>query len=932
MIGYGSSFIRTVTLGLLAAIIGCSAPDVDEITQSAAAFAASGRHAEAVIQYKAALAQAPERGDIRFALARVYLEIGEAGGAEKELAKAFELGHRDARARSLMLRALLQQRAFQRAIEGDWRDRGDPEPDEETRAQILALEGHAHLARGEIEAAESKYEAALTLSAKEVEALIGKARAAAQQDDLGEARSWLARARDVDPDSPHVSRDTAALELREGHFDAAEAEYTAAIEQSYNNAVDIYSRFSLRFQQGNLDGAASDLELLTEKLGQTPLTVYASGILAFAHQDYDTAATAFANTLSKWPDFVPALVYAGITNYLLGKFEQANMQLTNSYQRTSNWNTVARALSVVRLRLGDYVGAREFAEQVLARDPDDELALGVIGQAALARGETEEGLAALGRLVTKDPEAVGARTRLGIGLLEQGELQRGFDHLQAAANLDAPTSGVAHGALVFNYIQQGQFDEARDAAMRAIQAMPDNPLGANLLGGVELSRGDHEAAKAAFSKALEISPGDPSAAHNLANLALLDGDIAAARHYIDSVLAHYPQHKRSVVVRAELDFAEGRHDAAIAALRTLLSVQPDADEVRLALGRTLAQIGDLSGALKELEPMLAQHQNHVELHGLVAEIHLTRNEPARAAKLLERVLERHPDAAAARFLLARSYALLGRQSDARNELRRAHEAGSRNPAVRLGIARLLIELGDLDAARTELDVLKSNARQPDSPAIQVLEAMLAMAQGDNDAAITALETGLQIQPEHRESVLLLARALARKGNRKASIAQLEAWLERMPMDAQAHFQLANVYTADPDTVDRAKAKYLTVLDYEPDHITALNNLAWLLRERQPRDALVHAERAAELGPGSPSILDTFGVILSMNNEHQRALGALRRASALQPNSQEIRLHLAEAQLRAGDTTDAKQTLGAIVELDGQTLLAERAREILARLP
>ena len=52
-----------------------------------------------------------------------------------------------------------------------------------------------------------------------------------------------------------------------------------------------------------------------------------------------------------------------------------------------------------------------------------------------------------------------------------------------------------------------------------------------------------------------------------------------------------------------------------------------------------------------------------------------------------------------------------------------------------------------------------------------------------------------------------------------------------------------------------------VVEIEPDNIVTLNNLAWALNELGDPKAIEYAERASNLAPYAPSVMDTQGWIL-----------------------------------------------------------------------
>ena len=103
--------------------------------------------------------------------------------------------------------------------------------------------------------------------------------------------------------------------------------------------------------------------------------------------------------------------------------------------------------------------------------------------------------------------------------------------------------------------------------------------------------------------------------------------------------------------------------------------------------------------------------------------------------------------------------------------------------------------------------------------------------------------------------------------------------------SRAEYQMANGSETD------AIASYEAALGRQPDNAIALNNLAWLLRERDQQRAITLAEQARDLAPESPAILDTYGWILHLAGRNEEAKPVLEQALALAPDSEEIKQHL-----------------------------------------
>jgi tetratricopeptide (TPR) repeat protein len=129
----------------------------------------------------------------------------------------------------------------------------------------------------------------------------------------------------------------------------------------------------------------------------------------------------------------------------------------------------------------------------------------------------------------------------------------------------------------------------------------------------------------------------------------------------------------------------------------------------------------------------------------------------------------------------------------------------------------------------------------------------------------------------------------------------------------------------------AATHYQAVIAIDPNHVAALNNLAWTSGQLGDPKALGYAERAARLAPNNAAVLDTLGVLLAARGETDKALGHLQRARALAPNRTDIRLNYAKALAKAGRRNDAKAELEALLAIKEDFAGKEEAAALLRSL-
>ena len=168
------------------------------------------------------------------------------------------------------------------------------------------------------------------------------------------------------------------------------------------------------------------------------------------------------------------------------------------------------------------------------------------------------------------------------------------------------------------------------------------------------------------------------------------------------------------------------------------------------------------------------------------------------------------------------------------------------------------------------------------------------------------------------------------GKRAEADALAEDWIKRHPKDA-----LVLAYLGERDIAakryESAAAHYRSALQRVPDNAMLLNNLAWAAYELKRPDALGVFERAHELAPNSPAIMDTLGTILAGSGQTERGLELLGRAAELAPEAHQIRLNFAKALLTAEKKAAARKELEQLAKLDSRLPQQQEAAKLLGAL-
>jgi Tfp pilus assembly protein PilF len=179
---------------------------------------------------------------------------------------------------------------------------------------------------------------------------------------------------------------------------------------------------------------------------------------------------------------------------------------------------------------------------------------------------------------------------------------------------------------------------------------------------------------------------------------------------------------------------------------------------------------------------------------------------------------------------------------------------------------------------------------------------------------------------------LKAQSSLARADEAASRAALEQATELEPGLVSAQVALASLYEASGDDA-KGEARYRAVLARNPNHVVALNNLAYLLGARQRRldEGMNLARRAHTLAPGNPSVADTLGWLHFLAGDTAQAARYIGEALREGGDLIDVRIHAAAVALAAGQLEAAAAQLEAALALDDSVAGRDDVRELRARL-
>ncbi|MFY0990847.1 tetratricopeptide repeat protein [Halomonas sp. C05BenzN] len=427
-----------------------------------------------------------------------------------------------------------------------------------------------------------------------------------------------------------------------------------------------------------------------------------------------------------------------------------------------------------------------------------------------------------------------------------------------APDSEAPTRLLASLAL-----QRGDWPEALAQRLQVVERGGQGELSAF----VELALGEN-ADPAPLLELMRDHLARPSALehpqHDDAELAtaLLEvaiGDTASAQRRLDRLAERSPELPALWLTRARLAQEAGDYTRARTAARRGLTITPGDPRLVLMLAQSELRLGNIDAAEAQTDNLLESQAGNQELRLALAQLYLEEGHPEPARRLLLPLIGEADTPALAFYLLG---AIAEAEDEIDNALLyyRQVPPGDEFLPARLSAARMLIDDDRLLDAR----------------------AFLRIERLRHEAYFTDL-------------VSLEVELLEREGRADEATVLLDRELERTPNDEQLLYMRA-MRAWEGGDLEAMERDLGRIIERDPDNATALNALGYTLAdlgiEGRLEEARAMIERALELEPGSPAIMDSMGWVLFRLGEPERALPWLERAYATLPD-QEIAAHLIE---------------------------------------
>ena len=685
-----AALLTTMLLG--AAISGCSRTEsTATLLAEAKQYQQKGDNKAALIQLKNAVVNSPADGQARLALAALYIEMGDAVSAEKEIRKAMSMSVSADETLPILGKSLLAQGKFQNML------REIPENSAGKSAALLTLRGTAHLGLGDAAEAKSEFEKALSLPGLAGDALVGLTMHALAAKDDAAAASYSTAAVTRDPKNTTAWMVQAMILRKAGKTQEALDIYDKVLTLQPTHRGAHLEKAYVEIGQNKLAAAQTDIEGAKKNAPGSLGNLYLQALLDATQNKNAVALESLQKLLKTAPDYLPAIRLAGQVEMALGATEQAERHLRKYLESDPQDLWARKLLANIMLKQAQPGDAAALLSPFMKDASLDPQMQALAGQTAIQNKDFEKATEYFGKAAMLLPKSAEMHTALGMSKLGKGDQKAAITELELGATMDAKSTRAGF-ALVQAEMALRHFDKALAAVLALEKQHPADAEVQQLKGVVLQSNGDLSGARLAFEQAIAVNPLLMPSVANLARLDLQQGKPEMAKKRFEAILAIDKKNIPAMMALSELA-ARAKQPAQVTAwLEKAVAENPGVAVPALSLADQYMRSGQESKVLTLMRQLQTAHPTDPAVLDKLGQAQIAAKDTAGALDTFSKLLAVSPKLPAAHMRMASAHMAANNQDLALKDLKRAIELDPRYLPARLALAQEAMRKGRVDEA------------------------------------------------------------------------------------------------------------------------------------------------------------------------------------------------------------------------------------------
>jgi putative PEP-CTERM system TPR-repeat lipoprotein len=403
------------------------------------------------------------------------------------------------------------------------------------------------------------------------------------------------------------------------------------------------------------------------------------------------------------------------------------------------------SLAEFALAVKNYDSAREYYKKVLEHHPEHmETRLKVAATFAM-EGRDQDMLDNLDASLLAYPRAMEPRLVKARYFIAKGETEKAIPLLEALSDKQKAHPDALETLATFE-LATSRFNQAVVTISRLVDTDPNVAEYHYMKSRAYAGLGDQEKSASELDRTLELDPDHFNAKVAVARLALGSNDSLVFENKLAELKKVAPDSPDVVQLEVAYAYKEGDHKHAAQLLEGLFERQPTTSNV-IALATLMQSVGDVNGAIAQLQRWLEKNPTDVDVREQLAQIYGGENQVEDVIFQCREILKVEPDNIVALNNLA-WHLVNDEPKQALAYAKRAVELSPESSSILDTLAMAQLRNNDITEARQSID--RALAASPKSPEIRFHEAQIRAAEGDKNGAIVALNALLNKEEEFLE--------------------------------------------------------------------------------------------------------------------------------------------------------------------------------------
>jgi putative PEP-CTERM system TPR-repeat lipoprotein len=877
---------------LLLMSFSLAASQEDKLYETARSALNDNKYNEALIHVKNILKISPGHLASHILMAEILLANGSASAADVALTKATDLGANKQQLQLLFAKSYIMQRQYNKTL--DYLP--EQTNDDKLAAKIYVLRGDAHLGLRQLSLSEKNYHTALAFNANNIDAKLGVAQIAVNYFKYHQADKLVDEvlAGYIPPIKAWNLKASIQQSLGNNELALNAVNQALLIDKNNIRSLIFASTINIELQQFGL--AEKYANAVLEQIPNEPKAEFLKAMVQI-RKNKDTDLKSSIEKVAKVLDHLsedvlrsnPSYYYlASIILFQQQKYEAARQYL-DAYLFVDKNNINALTLAAtIELVKKQPIQAKALLSRANFLHPNNPKILSMLGMTYLELERYEKAHFYLAKVKELNPNLAIADTQLAQSYLATGKPEKAIEHLliASASEFDPTMVGLL---LVESYIKSGKINKGINVAKKLAENMPENANIQHHLGYIYQILGEIEKAKKQFEQALVIEPNHPKSIVSLANLDFQEGKVGSAINRLKVALTISPNDTYLITTLAKLYNRSDKSAVSVILLENRFKLDNKNEELLKSLVASYVGNKQLMLAIETLNTYLLNQRKTVELYLILARLQTINSDVISAVNTYKIAITQGGDKGNIYLLIANVYQRFSKVAEALTAYKKAMAWDKDNEKVIMGLAQLYNTEHDTANAIKLIKMFEVN-HQLSGQLVEVL-ANSYLRTEQYDLAEKYYNKRIEIASNDTSVVGLHLVYKATKRTNKA-VDVLKKSLNERPNSLLLNTALAEIYIDQPQW-HKADEIYQLLVNLYPEHPVILNNASYValnLADYQRAEVLV--KKSLALVNNQPDSLDTLGWIYYHRQKFNDALPLFRKALAINNSNPTVKYHLA----------------------------------------